>query len=162
MAKKDKKAPTLISTGVVNKNRRAFFDYDIEEKFEAGLVLTGTEVKSLRNGRANIKEAFAVEEKGELYLSNIYISEYSAKGYTRHDPRRKRKLLLHKKELERLIGAISKKGYTIVPIKIYFNSKGIAKVQIGLGTGKKLHDKRQDKKEKDWNRDKARILRSRN
>jgi SsrA-binding protein len=162
MAKKDKKSKEMISTGTVAKNRRAFFDYAIDEKFEAGIVLTGTEVKSLRHGRANIQEAYAAEKEGELYLTNSYIAEYSSKGYSSHDTRRQRKLLLHKKELAKLIGAVSKKGNTIVPISLYFNVRGVAKVQIGLGTGKKHHDKRETTKQRDWNRDKARILRDKN
>lgn len=150
----------LISKGSIAKNRKARFNYEITEKIEAGLQLTGSEVKSLRHGRANIQEAYAAEEHGELYLLNSYIAEYQSKGYAPHEPLRKRKLLLRKKQMNNLIGAVSKKGFTIVPLELYFNDRGIAKIQMGLGTGKKNYDKRETEKQRDWNRQKARIIRN--
>ena len=144
---------------VVAQNRRAFHDYAIEERFEAGLALTGTEVKSLREGRATITEAHAGEMGGELWLFNAYIPEYHGGNRFNHETRRPRKLLLHKKEIGRLAVAVQREGMTIVPLKIFFNDRGRAKVEIALARGKKLHDKRATEKERDWNREKGRLLR---
>lgn len=140
-------------------NRRARHDYFIEETFEAGLMLTGTEVKSLRNGKANIAESYAAEENGGLYLINSYIPEYSGGNRNNHPPRRARKLLLHRREIDKLAGAVQRGGMTIVPLKLYFNDRGIAKIELGLAKGKKLHDKRQTDKDRSWQRDKARLMR---
>lgn len=143
----------------IAQNRRARFDYFIEETFEAGIVLTGTEVKSLRQGHANIAESYATEKNGEIWLINSYIAEYSA-GRDNHEPRRPRKLLLHKREIEKLIGGIQRQGMTMVPLALYFNARGIAKLRLGLARGKKLHDKRETTKQRDWAREKARLMRS--
>ena len=149
----------FISHGLVAQNRRAHFDYEIGEKFIAGLQLTGTEVKSLRLGHANITDAYGVEKNGELYISNMFIAEYTCKGYESHVEKRDRKLLLNKKEVIKIIGELSRKGATLVAIRLFFNEKGLAKLEIGLGRGKKLYDKRETIKERDWNREKQRLLR---
>lgn len=141
------------------QNRRARHDYFIEDTFEAGVMLLGTEVKSLRQGRASISEAFAAERGGEFFLFNAYIPEYEAANRFNHEPRRPRKLLLHRREMNRLLGAVQRGGMTLVPLSIYFNERGIAKVQLGLGKGKRKVDKRDTEKERDWNRDKARLMR---
>jgi SsrA-binding protein len=148
----------FISTGNVAQNRRATFDYYITERFVAGLELTGTEVKSLRQGHANINDAFGVEKGGELYISNMFIAEYANKGYASHAEKRDRKLLLKKKEINDIIGSIAKKGTTLVAIRLFFNDKGRAKLEVGLGVGKKLYDKRETEKTRDWNREKARVM----
>ena len=148
----------FISHGLVAQNRRAHFDYEIGEKFIAGLQLTGTEVKSLRLGHANITDAYGVEKNGELYISNMFIAEYTCKGYESHVEKRDRKLLLNKKEVIKIIGELSRKGATLVAIRLFFNEKGLAKLEIGLGRGKKLYDKRETIKERDWNREKQRLL----
>ncbi len=153
-----KKKSDFISTGNVAQNRRATFDYYITEKFVAGLQLTGTEVKSLRQGHANINDAFGVEKGGELYISNMFIAEYSNKGYASHAEKRDRKLLLKKKEINDIIGSIARKGTTLVAIRLFFNDKGRAKLEVGLGVGKKLYDKRETEKTRDWNREKARVM----
>lgn len=157
MAKKEKKSD-FISTGVVAQNRRAFFDYLIEEKFVAGLELTGTEVKSLRLGHANINEAYGVERDGELFISNMFIAEYANKGYSSHAEKRERKLLLKKKEIISIINELSRKGSTLVPIRLFFNDRGRAKMEVGLGRGKKNYDKREAIKERDWKIQKARLM----
>lgn len=157
MAKKVRHAD-FISHGQVAQNRRAHFDYEIEEKFIAGLQLTGTEVKSLRMGHANITDAFGVEKNGELFISNMFIAEYANKGYQSHPEKRDRKLLLNRREIVKIIGALSRKGSTLVAIRLFFNEKGLAKLEIGLGRGKKLYDKRETIKERDWNREKQRLL----
>lgn len=144
---------------IVARNRRAFHDYHIEERYEAGLQLTGTEVKSLRQGRANINEAYAGEMGGELWLFNAHIPEYAPAGRFNHDPRRPRKLLLKKRELQKLLGAIKRKGYTLIPLSLYFSPRGWAKVELGLALGKRKYDKRQAEKEREWQRQKARLLR---
>jgi SsrA-binding protein len=145
---------------LVAENRKARFNYAIEDTLEAGLVLTGSEVKSLRSGKANIADAYASDEGGgTLYLINAHIAEYAHSGRANHDPTRPRKLLLHKRELERLSGAIQRQGMTVVPLKLYFNARGIAKVQLGLAKGKKLHDKRETEKKRDWDRQKGRLMR---
>ena len=144
------------------QNRRARHDYLIEDTVEAGLVLQGSEVKVLRQGQASIAEAYANESAGELFLVNANIPEYSAAKHFSHQPRRPRKLLLHRKEMARLLGAIKREGVTIVPLSIYFNERGRAKVELGLAHGKKKADKREAEKNRDWQRDKARIMRGRN
>jgi SsrA-binding protein len=149
------KTPSRIAA----QNRKARHEYQIEDTLEAGVMLLGTEVKSLRAGRASIGEAFAGEQGGELYLLNSYIPEYDA-ARDKHPPRRARKLLLHKREMNRLLGAVSREGMTIIPLSIYFNDRGIAKVQLGLARGKRKADKRQAEKSREWERDRARLLRS--
>ena len=146
----------------VADNRRARFDYEIGEVFEAGIVLTGPEVKSLRTGKATVAESYAaVDRKGEMILFNANIPEYLQANRFNHEPRRPRKLLLHAKEIAKLAKGIEREGMTIVPLRIYFNDKGRAKIAIALGRGKKLHDKRETEKARDWNRDKSRLLRDR-
>ena len=147
---------------VVAENRRARFEYSIEEDFEAGLQLLGTEVKSLRQGQANIAESYAAVEDGGLVLINAHIPEYQQAGpYNQHEPRRPRRLLLHKREIARLAQAVDREGMTIVPMSLYFNGRGIAKIRLAVAKGKKLHDKRETAKKRDWNREKARLLRDR-
>ena len=142
-------------------NRRAKFDYQIVETVEAGLVLTGTEVKSLRYGRANIQQCYAGEENGELWLFGAQIDEYEQAGrHLQHEPRRNRKLLLKKKEVNKLIGHITRDGMTLVPMSLYFNGRGIAKLKLGLAKGKKQHEKREAVKDRDWKRDQGRILKN--
>lgn len=159
---KSKKKSDFISTGVVALNRRATFDYAIEERFVAGILLTGTEVKSLRLGNAHINDAYGVVTDGEVYVSNMSIAEYENKGYESHKPIHDRKLLLTKKEIKEIIKALSRKGSTLVAIKLFFDKKGLAKLEIGLGFGKKQYDKRESIKERDWKIDKQRILASKN
>ena len=142
-------------------NRRAKFDYQISETMEAGLVLTGTEVKSLRLGRANINQCYAGIEGDEVWLYGAQIDEYEQAGnHLQHQPRRNRKLLLKQKEIRKLIGAIDRDGMTLVPISLYFNGRGIAKLKLGLAKGKKQHEKRETIKERDWKRDQARLLKN--
>ena len=143
------------------QNRRARHDYLIEDTLEAGLVLQGSEVKVLRTGQASIAEAYAGESGGELFLVNANIPEYSAAKHFSHQPRRPRKLLVHRKEMNKLLGAIKREGVTIVPLSIYFNERGRAKVELGVAHGKKKADKRQADKDRSWQRDKARIMRGR-
>jgi SsrA-binding protein len=142
-------------------NRRARFDYEIGPTFEAGIVLAGTEVKSLRGGKATIAEAHAAESGGEIFLYNAYIPEYLEANRFNHETRRPRKLLLNKREIAKLISGVNREGMTIVPLKIYFNDRGRAKVEIALAKGKKLHDKRQTEKERSWGREKSRLLKDR-
>jgi SsrA-binding protein len=144
------------------QNRKARYNYFIEDTIEAGMMLLGTEVKSLRAGKASIGEAFASEKGGELYLYNAFIPEYAAATRFNHEPRRPRKLLVKRRELSKLMGAINREGMTLVPLSIYFNARGIAKCQLGLAKGKRKTDKRDTLKERDWQRSQARILRSRN
>jgi len=146
----------------VAQNRRARHDYLIEDTLEAGLVLRGTEVKVLRRGQASIAEAYADEEGGELFLLNANIPEYQAAAHFSHEPRRPRKLLLHRKEMNRLLGAIRRQGVTLVPLSIYFNERGRAKVALGLAHGRKKAERREVEKARDWQRDRARIMRARN
>ncbi len=153
------KKKTAVDRKLIAENRKARFNYHIEDVLEAGLVLTGTEVKSLREGKANIAEAYASEEGGEIFLINAYIPEYSQANRFNHEPRRPRKLLLHRRQINRLIGAVQRQGMTLVPLKLYFNKKGLAKLELALAKGKKLHDKRQTARDRDWARQKARILR---
>ena len=143
----------------VAQNRRAYHEYFIDEKVEAGIVLHGSEVKSLREGRATIGEAHAAEMGGELWLFNAYIPEYKGANRFNHETRRPRKLLLRRREADRLMGAVQRKGMTIVPLQLYFSPRGWAKVEIGLARGKQLHDKRASEKDRDWQREKARIMR---
>ncbi len=143
----------------VARNRRARHDYMIEDTLEAGLMLAGSEVKSLREGRASINEAYAGEDRGELALFNAHIPEYKPAAQFNHEPRRVRKLLVHRRERDRLLGLIRRDGYTLVPMALYFNARGIAKLEIGLARGKKLADRREDIKKRDWDRQKARLLR---
>ncbi len=146
---------------LVAQNRKARHNYLIEESLEAGVVLTGTEVKSLRQGRASIGEAYAADERGELYLFNVHIPVYDAAGCGNHQPKRPRKLLLHRRELARLVGLVRREGYTLVPLSLYFNPRGIAKVELGLARGKRKIDKRETEKRRDWQRQKARVMRER-
>ncbi|MBP3346446.1 MAG: SsrA-binding protein SmpB [Alphaproteobacteria bacterium] len=157
---KNVKRKDFISTGVVAQNRRANFDYLINEKFVAGLELTGTEVKSLRLGHANINDAYGIERNGEIFMSNMYIAEYESKGYASHAEKRDRKLLLTKKEIINITNELSRKGSTLVAIRLFFNEKGRAKLEIGLGVGKKLYDKRETAKDRDWARDKRNIMKN--
>jgi SsrA-binding protein len=143
------------------QNRRARHDYVIEDTLEAGLVLQGSEVKVLRTGQASIAEAYADQQAGELFLVNANIPEYPAAKHFSHEPRRPRKLLLHRKEMNKLLGAIRREGVTIVPLSIYFNERGRAKVELGLAHGRKKADRRQAEKDRDWQRDKARLMRAR-
>lgn len=144
--------------GLVAENRRSRFDYHVEDTLEAGLVLAGSEVKSLRNGRANIAESYAAVEDGELWLVNSDFPPYEGANQFNHDPKRRRKLLVSKREVSRLAQAVERAGRTIVPLKLYFNERGIAKLLIGVATGKRAPDKRETAKKRDWQRDKARIL----
>jgi len=153
---KDKTNPNYK---VVAENRRARFDYAIEEDLECGIILQGSEVKSLRQGNANIAESYAHVDDGELWLVNSYIAPYEQAKTFGHEERRKRKLLVSKKELSRLWNATQRKGMTLVPMVLYFNHRGIAKIKIGIGKGKKAHDKRETQAKRDWNRQKQRLLR---
>ncbi|MEM9734961.1 MAG: SsrA-binding protein SmpB [Pseudomonadota bacterium] len=145
----------------IAENRKARYNFAVEDTFEAGLVLTGTEVKSLRNGKANIAESYASFEDNEMWLINSYIPEYLQANRYNHEPRQRRKLLLSKREIVRLAMAVNRDGMTIVPLKLYFNERGRAKLQIALAKGKKNHDKRETEKRRDWNREKGRLLRDR-
>lgn len=145
----------------VAQNRRARHDYHIETTMEAGMQLAGTEVKVLRQGLASINEAYATERGGDLYLVNAHFPEYPPSRFN-HEPRRPRKLLLHRREINRLMGAIKRDGITLVPLAIYFNERGRAKLELGLAKGKRKADKREAEKQRDWQRQKARILRERN
>lgn len=145
---------------VVADNRKARHQYFIESSIEAGVVLTGSEVKSLRTGKANIGESYAQAKDGEILLVNSYIPEYTMANRFNHEPRRVRKLLVRKSEVRRLSSAIQREGMTLVPLRLYFNLKGRAKVELGIARGKKLHDKRETEKARDWARDKARLIRA--
>ena len=155
------KQTTFDKVKTVAENRRARFDYHIEDTFEAGIVLSGTEVKSLRFGEGSIAESYAEVKGSEVWLVNANIPEFSHGNRFNHEPKRPRKLLLHEREIARLHGAVERKGMTLVPLSIYFNARGRAKVELALAKGKQDHDKRQSIKERDWKRDKARILRER-
>jgi len=146
---------------VVADNRKARFNFEIVSTLEAGIVLTGSEVKSLRTGKASLGESYATEQRGELYLINAHIPEYNAANRLNHHPRRQRKLLVHKREIDRLARAVQAEGMTLVPLRLYFNERGTAKLELALAKGKKLHDKRETEKRRDWQRDKARLLRER-
>jgi len=147
-------------TRIVADNRKARYAYAIGDTLEAGIMLTGSEVKSLRTGKATIGESYATAKDGELYLINAYIPEYSQASRFNHEPKRPRKLLVHKREAGKLAAAIQREGMTLVPLKLYFNPKGIAKLELGIAKGKKLHDKRETEKQRDWQRDKARLMRA--
>ena len=144
---------------VVAHNRKARFNYEIGETFEAGIALTGTEVKALRLGKATIAESYADARGSEIWLVNANIAEYLQAGRFNHAPKRRRRLLLHKRQINKLIGAVERQGMTLVPLKLYFNEKGRAKIEIALARGKKLHDKRETEKKRDWQREKGRLLR---
>jgi len=148
-----------LNRRTVARNRRATHDYFIDERFQAGLVLQGSEVKSLRQGRGNINEAYASEQSGELFLVNAYIPDYGPARHFSHDTRRPRKLLLHRREIARLIGAIQKKGQTLIPLALYFSPRGIAKIELALAHGKKTYDKRASIRDRDWKREQERLLR---
>ncbi|MBA2467024.1 MAG: SsrA-binding protein SmpB [Sphingomonas sp.] len=145
---------------VVAENRRARYDYFVEERLEAGIALTGTEVKSLRGGQGSIAESYAAVDGEELWLINSHVPEYSHGNRLNHHPRRPRKLLLKSREIARLQGAVTRQGLTLVPLSIYFNGSGRAKVELAVARGKKLHDKRDTEKERDWKREQGRLLRS--
>ena len=153
MSKKTKNGLKIISN-----NRKAKFNYFFKEFYEAGIALFGSEVKSLRDGKANISESYAFDNNGEMYLVNSHIPSYKESSYNNHDPKRDRKLLLNKKEINKLIGKINREGFTLIPTKLYFK-KGKAKVEIAVAKGKKIYDKRHTKKKRDWNREKARFFR---
>ncbi len=154
MAKKDGSGRKTIAV-----NRKARFNYHIGETFEAGIELAGTEVKSLRQNKATIAESYVSPERGEVWLVNATIPEYMKASRFNHEPRRPRKLLLHKRQIGKLMGAVDREGMTIVPLRLYFNDRGMAKVEIALAQGKKLHDKRETEKKRDWQREKGRLLR---
>ena len=153
--------PTFDKKKVVAVNRRARFDYAIEETLEAGIALTGTEVKSLRFGEGSIAESYAEVKDGEVWLINANVPEFSHGNRFNHEPKRPRKLLLHDREIQKLFGAVARQGMTLVPLSIYFNSRGRAKVELALARGRKLHDKREHEKEKDWKKEQGRLLRQR-
>ena len=156
MAKKASQVDRAVAV-----NRKARRDYHIEDSLEVGIVLTGSEVKSLRAGGGSIAEAYAAERDGELWLVNAHIPEFKAANRNNHEPTRPRKLLMHKKQLAKYLGEVRRGGMTIIPLKIYFNPRGIAKLKLALGKGKKLYDKRADVKTRDWQRSQARLLRNR-
>jgi SsrA-binding protein len=145
---------------IIADNRKARFAYAIDDTLEAGIMLMGSEVKSLRSGKTTIGESYAHAKDGELWLVNAYIPEYTQASRFNHEPKRARKLLVHKREAAKLSAAIQREGMTLIPLKMYFNAKGIAKLELGVAKGKKLHDKRETEKQRDWARDKARLLRS--
>lgn len=161
MAQKKDKKPDLISVSqTVAENRKARFEYHLEETFQAGIVLVGTEVKSLRLGQCSLNESFAGEHNGELWLYNCHIPEYMQAGkHLQHAPKRQRKLLLNKREINKLSGAVTRDGYTLIPTKLYFDARGRAKLEIALAKGKMLHDKRAATKDREWGRSKQRIMR---
>jgi SsrA-binding protein len=154
MSKPDK-APRKLAA----ENRKARFNYEILDTIETGIVLSGTEIKSLRNGKANITDSYASVEGGELWLINCYIPEYFEANRFNHEPRRRRKILVHSKQLAKLAQSTEREGMTLVPLNIHYNPKGMAKLELGIARGKKLHDKRETEKERDWNREKGRLLR---
>ncbi|MCW8835607.1 MAG: SsrA-binding protein SmpB [Rhodospirillales bacterium] len=145
---------------IAAQNRKARHDYFIEDTFDAGIILTGSEVKSLREGRANINDSYAAERNGELFLFGAHISEYAPAKRANHEPLRIRKLLLHKRELAKLFDSVNRQGMTLIPLAVYFNDRGFAKVQLGLAKGKQKQDKRASIKEREWKRDKARVMRA--
>ena len=146
---------------LVADNRKARFHYAIGEVFEAGIVLTGSEVKSMRAGKTSIAESYATSRDGELWLLNSNISEYKQAGRFNHEPKRPRKLLLHRKQINKLMGAVDRDGMTLIPLKLYFNERGRAKLLLAIAKGKKLHDKRESEKKRDWGREKGRLMRAR-
>ncbi|KPF80107.1 SsrA-binding protein [alpha proteobacterium AAP81b] len=155
------KPPEGIKTKTVAENRRARFEYFIEDVVEAGIALAGTEVKALRQGTGSIAEAFAEVKDGQVWLVNANIPEFSHGNRFNHEPKRPRKLLLHERQINKMWGAVARDGMTLIPLSIYFNPRGRAKVELALGKGKKLHDKREVMKDRDWKRDQARIMRER-
>jgi SsrA-binding protein len=159
MSSKSGGAKKRSGSPVIAYNRRARFDFELLDTLEVGIQLTGTEVKSLRAQKANIAESYVQVKNGELWLINANIPEYEQGNRFNHEPRRPRKLLAHQREIARLFQGTSREGLTIVPLKIYFNDRGRVKLEIALAKGKKVHDKRETKKERDWQRDKARLLR---
>ena len=152
------KKKTNSGLKIICLNRKANFNYFFEDIYEAGIVLKGSEIKSIRNGKANIADAYAVEKDGEIFLINSHISSYKQASYSNHNPMDERKLLLNKKEINKLIGKMQREGFTLIPTKMYFK-KGKAKIEIAVAKGKKQYDKRHAKKDKDWNREKARLFR---
>ena len=148
-----------MTNKLIAENRRARFDYFLEEQFEAGLALTGTEVKALRLGKANIAESYASTEGREIVLINANIPEYGPANRFNHDPKRPRKLLLHRKEIDKLLGAVQREGCTLIPTRLYFNDRGMVKLQLAIAKGKKMHDKRNTEAERDWKREQGRLLR---
>ena len=160
MSKTAPPSPEFDKQKIVADNRRVRFDYFIEQRFEAGIALQGTEVKALRNGEGSIAESYATVEGEEVVLINSHIPEYKNGSWMNHEPRRKRRLLLKKREIGRLMGAINRQGLTLVPLSIYFNGKGKAKVELALARGKKVHDKRETIKERDWKREQQRLMKS--
>lgn len=161
MSRSEKSKSGLIAHGIASQNRKARHDYTIRETVEAGVVLKGPEVKSLRHGRATLTEAWAGEREGELWLFNCYIPEYQGGVLSRFEPRAPRKLLLHAKQVNQMLGAVQREGATLVPLDIHFNDRGMAKVLLGVAEGRKKADKRAAIAERDWARDKARLLRAR-
>jgi len=149
---------TKFGLKIITNNRKARFNYFFKEFYEAGIALKGSEVKSLRDGKANISESYAFDSNGEIFLINSHIPSYKESSYNNHNPTRNRKLLLNKKEINKLIGRINREGFTLIPTKIYFK-KGKAKVEIAVAKGKKMHDKRQVKKKRDWDKERARFFR---
>ena len=152
------KPKTRVGLKIISNNRKASFNYFFDEFFEAGIALKGSEVKSLRDGKANISESYAIDEQGEIFLVNSHIPSYKESSYNNHDPKRNRKLLLNKREINKLIGRVTREGYTLIPTKLYFK-KGKAKVEIAVAKGKREYDKRHVKKKRDWNREKAKFFR---
>ncbi|MET0970823.1 MAG: SsrA-binding protein SmpB [Tardiphaga sp.] len=146
---------------VIAENRKARFNFAVEDTVEAGIALTGTEVKSIRNGKSTIAESYADPKNGEIWLINCNIPEYLQANRFNHEPKRPRKLLLHRKQINKLMGAVERQGMTLVPLKMYFNDRGRVKLQLALAKGKQLHDKRASEKDRDWSREKGRLLRSR-
>lgn len=155
-----KKKQSSVATGLVADNRRARYDYEILDTLEAGIVLTGTEVKSLRTGKAQITESYASPENGELWLINAHIPEYLQANRFNHSEKRPRKLLVSKKQLSQLAQAVERAGNTLVPLKLYFNEQGRAKILLGVARGKKQHDKRETERKRDWNREKSRLMKT--
>ena len=151
-------AKTKSGLKIISNNRKARYNYFFEEFFEAGIALKGSEVKSLRDGKANIAESYAIDEKGEFFLVNSHIPSYKESSYNNHDPKRNRKLLFNKREINKLIGKINREGFTLIPTKLYFK-KGKAKIEIAVAKGKKQYDKRHSKKKRDWERERARFFR---
>ena len=156
MAEKNERAIKVVA-----ENRKARFNYAIEDTMETGIALTGTEVKSIRTGKATIAESYADTKDGEIWLINANIPEYLQANRFNHEPKRPRKLLLHRKQINKLMGAVEREGMTLVPLKLYFNEKGRAKIELALARGKKLHDKRETIKDRDWKREQGRLMRDR-
>ena len=152
------KQKTRVGLKIISNNRKARFNYFFSEFFEAGIALKGSEVKSLRDGKANISESYAIDEQGEIFLVNSHIPSYKESSYNNHDPKRNRKLLLNKREIKKLLGKINRDGFTLIPTKLYFR-KGRAKIEVAVAKGKRQYDKRQVKKKRDWNRERARYFR---